>query len=115
MKTKPSVGDRVYFYSLEGTRICFTVLSLTGDFVETDCKYPHLKIMNYRCISGRLVKKPRKCEECAKPKKLFYIGHDRLSFDGQECYPRTLKPVASAYEYDFISTLALISTEEVKK
>lgn len=113
MKTKPSVGDRVYFYSLEGTRICFTVLSLTGDFVETDCKYPHLKIMNYRCISGRLVKKPRKCEECAKPKKLLYIGHDGDINNHTSLHYPTKKVLSPHWKY--ISTLALISTEEVKE
>lgn len=113
MKTKPNVGDRVYFYSLEGTRICFTVLSLTGDFVETDCKYPHLKIMNYRCISGRIVKKPRKCEECAKPKKLFQVYHDTESILGLTVYGPNYYPPPTLYNY--ITTLAFISTEEVKK
>lgn len=62
MKNKPSVGDTVYYYNRLGDRFSYTVNGVTGDTLHFANREP----AHYKMFQGRIVKKPRKCGECAK-------------------------------------------------
>lgn len=120
MKTMPKVGDRVWVWSVghSNTKVKGTVTTIDCDGIEgavrfrLDAPLSGYWLFHYSQIN-RIVKKPRKCEECAKPKELFYVGHeDDITAHCSLIYnhKHLIDP-----SWKNISTLALISTEEVKK
>lgn len=117
MKTKPSVGDRVWYWSYIGTKIRGTVKQVgqtsNKDLIIIQTDKNGETVTHYKQLGGHVRKKPRKCGECAKPKQLFYIGHDGdINNHTSLHYPskKVLNP-----HWKYISTLALISTEEVNE
>jgi len=60
MKTKPNVGDRVVWYAYDTGRMVSRVNRVDGNAVLTDSGH----WVHYRNIR-RLVKRKKKCEECA--------------------------------------------------
>lgn len=120
MKTMPKVYDRVWVWSIaeSNTKIKGTVTDVNYDGVygatrfSLDAPRSGHWLFHYSQLN-RLVKKPRKCEECAKPKQLFYVYHED-PIDSYEAITGYSSP-KNGCRSTHVSTLALISTEEVKK
>ena len=119
MKTMPKVGDRVWFWDTYSKRQHATVTAVDFDGFKDAVQMKRDDGYNYVChysqINGRIVKKPRKCEECAKPKQLFYVGHNNESLGKSSLGEIKGDRTRASIKWPYISTLALISTEEVKK
>ena len=114
MKTMPKAGDKLFTRNSLGESLHHTVESIDNyGMVQTTQGFN----CHYSAFMGFVIKKPRKCEECAKPKGLVYIGHTYPNFKlvgtniGTVCNSK--EKVIKAWEY--VSTLALVSTEEVEK